>query len=213
MPQPLKKIDARSFPWGRMAILVVLAIVLAGVSSSYLWTWLDQEKEVPESNHSLFREKFAEAIRPQDLTPVIGVSAGGRHRAYTLQALTRLDEHIYNDLLGSVPITVTYCNLDDCVKVFTAPNRDQPLDIAFGGPDLDRRRKLWLRVGETLFRQDTEKPVEPGPTKSFPYAKTDFVRTTWGEWKKAHPDTDLYVGRLPFIPQDPDVKYVVPTEK
>jgi hypothetical protein len=213
MPQPSKKKGPGFFSWGRVAFLIALVLVLAGVSSGFLWTLLDWEKQVPESDTSLFRTRFAEAIRPRDYTPVIGVSAGGRHRAYTLQALTRPDGHIYNDLLGKIPITVTYCNLDDCVKVFTAPDRDQPLDIAFGGPDQDRRRKLWLRVGEIFFRQDTEKPVEAGRTTPFPYAKTDFVRTTWGEWSKAHPDTDIYVGRLPFVPQDPDIKYVIPPEE
>jgi hypothetical protein len=132
-------------------------------------------------------------------TPVIGVSVNGRHRAYTLQALYGPGQHVYNDMLGGAPVTVTYCNLDDCVKVFTAPNRRSRLDVVSGGADRSRARHMLLQVGSTRYWQDTMLPlVSTGA--AFPYSEMAFERTTWGEWSKAHPDSEVFVGDRPDGP-------------
>ena len=67
-----------------------------------------------------------------------------------------------------------------------------------------------LRVGATRYWQDTGLPLHNDATNAFPYVKTGFVRTSWGQWREAHPDTDVYVGRLPFTPTDPTIKYALP---
>jgi hypothetical protein len=149
------------------------------------------------------------SYRPDDSTPVIGVSADGRHRAYVLTAFMRPDSHVYNDLLGDVPVTVTFCDLDNRVQVFTAPSRGRPLDVTVGGSDSCRPRKMLLGVksARTRYWQDTGLPLDDDAASPFPYARTESVRTTWGEWRQAHPDTDVYVGKLPFTPTDPTFRY------
>src|SRR5688572_9755512 len=57
-----------------------------------------------------------------DDAPVIGVSAGGRHRAYAISAFLAIDRHVANDMLNGVPVTVAYCDLTDCVRVYTDPD-------------------------------------------------------------------------------------------
>jgi hypothetical protein len=148
----------------------------------------------------------------RDNAEVIGVSAAGRHRAYVLQALLRPDSHVVNDLLDNVPFTVTYCDLSDCVRVFTAPQRGRPLDIAVGGSDAQQAKKMLLRIGSTRYWQDTGLPLKDNASAPFPYVKTHFERTTWGKWRKAHPDTDVYVGKEPFPTNDPTIRQVIPVE-
>jgi hypothetical protein len=138
----------------------------------------------------------ASAARLHDDAVVLGVSAGGRHRAYLLAAFDGIRWHIVNDQLAGVPITVTYCDRTGCVKVFTGPP-GAPLDVALGGfvGSFDRG-SLLLRVGSVLYRQDSGQALAPGEAP-FPYAPVEFVRTTWKDWCGRHPDTDVYVGQLP----------------
>jgi len=143
----------------------------------------------------------AETAGLPDDAVVVGVEAGGRHRAYLLEALFSPDFHVINDLLGGKPITVTYCNMTDCLAVFTAPKSDKPLEIAVGGWQGRMvygkyEGSMLLREGSTWYRQDNgQQPTEPGG-QLFPYDRTEYKRTTWKEWTDKHKDTDVFVGEV-----------------
>src|SRR5262245_51141347 len=68
---------------------------------------------------SLPPTRDAASARLDDHAEVIGVSAGGRFRAYELASLAPADRHALNDVVGGVAVTVTYCNMSNCVRVFT----------------------------------------------------------------------------------------------
>jgi hypothetical protein len=133
----------------------------------------------------------------RDEAQVLGVSLQGKHRAYLLKALKGSPMgHIINDLLDDLPVTVSYCDMTQCAKVFTGESRGEPLNILFGGRIY---RRLCLRIGDNGYIQDTLQPLlaEDPP---FPYTEIPFVRTTWKEWREAHPDTDIFVGGVnPFV--------------
>jgi hypothetical protein len=130
-----------------------------------------------------------------DETEVIGVSLADRHRAYVVEALVPMSRHVINDLLDDVPCTVSYCDRTDCVRVFTAPRETEPLAIAPGGFDSrSARGTMLLRVGSEHYRQDSGLPLADDGLAVFPYADLEFDRTTWGRWREAHPDSDVYVG-------------------
>jgi hypothetical protein len=125
-----------------------------------------------------------------DDAPVIGVVAGGRARAYVVQALARSPlSHIVNDVLGGVPVSVTHCPIAGCTRVF-AGEGDAPLDLRQGGLTADG---MTVRAAGREYYQETQAPVESGPA-AFPYSTHPWVTTTWGAWRRAHPDADVYVG-------------------
>src|SRR5437879_4188705 len=78
-----------------------------------------------------FKVEFAGLIRPptsgvegsgmRDDDQIIGVEVGGRARAYRLDALRSRTRHVVNDLLGGVPVSVSYCDITDCVRAYTDP--------------------------------------------------------------------------------------------
>jgi hypothetical protein len=145
----------------------------------------------------------ADKIRLRDKTQVIGVSAGRRHRAYLIEALVPLETHVVNDLLGEMPVTVSFCDRKECVRVFADQNAHAPLAVSVGGWVSDRKSKagsMLLRVGEDLYRQDVAQPVDGHAAGPFPYVTIPFERTSWKEWYGAHPDTDVYVGDLVVEP-------------
>jgi hypothetical protein len=118
---------------------------------------------------------------------VVGVVVGSKARAYRLNAFKYIDSHVVNDVVNKTAVTVTYCDRDDCLRVYT-DDREEPLPIGVGG----FREGLLLRIGNSSFEQKTGKRRVGGET---PPRSMPFERTSWGEWKKAHADTDVYLGR------------------
>jgi hypothetical protein len=140
---------------------------------------------------------------------VLAVSVSGRHRAYRIRALAVVNQHVLNDELGSIPVTVSYCNRSDSCVVFVGAAGQGPLDVAPGGMtgEIDGGNLL-LRRGAWHYRQDTTAPLDDN-APPFPYAKaTTFERTTWKQWRQAHPDTDLYVGKRPTASQHTEINLV-----
>lgn len=139
---------------------------------------------------ALDRSSWEATVSPD--AEVLGVSAGGKHRAYLVVTMTPKKRHVVNDMLGGVPVTVTYCNLDGCVRGFTATGRTEPLDLAGGG--YTAADGMLVRVGGHRYTQRTGRPVDHD-APPFPYTEVAVERTTWGAWRAAHPDTELSVGK------------------
>jgi hypothetical protein len=124
--------------------------------------------------------------------PVIGIVIGGRARAYRLTALDAPEAHLINDRIGDVPVLVTYCNLNQCVRVFTdAPGRGT-LDAEVAGLF---RSEMVLKVGDGLYFQDSGAPFDPvGNPVPIPYLRLEPSLALWKNWEAAYPDTDVYEG-------------------
>jgi hypothetical protein len=135
--------------------------------------------------------KVAEAkLRPDE--PVIGVEVGGRARAYRLFAINDLTGHLINDVIGGVPVSVAYSNLSDCVRVYTDPRGSAPLDADVPGL---LNREMVVKLAGIQYFHNSGKPVDPATNPSpIPYRLLTSTRTSWKEWTKHHPDTDVYVG-------------------
>lgn len=132
--------------------------------------------------------------------PVIGVTAGGRHRAYLVRALSLgAKSHIVNDVVGGVPISVTYCDIYTCTRLFTAAASAGPLDLSQGGL---KSGGMVLKSGGHPYRQDSGAPLDE-EAPPFPYDSYQGDETTWGSWRQEHPDTDVYVGDAPILAPPP----------
>jgi len=131
----------------------------------------------------------ADAGLADDVT-VVGVVVGGKARAYSLPALSPMDRQIVNDLLGDVPVTITYCARTNCLRVFTAQASGRPLDVSQMG--LERDGLLIKYDGETYAQATGKRFSVEGP--DLPLAALKHERTTWKAWREKHPETDVYVG-------------------
>lgn len=126
---------------------------------------------------------------------VLGVVVGGKARAYSLEALSGgLTRHVVNDLVGGQPVSVAYCDIDDCARVYSGPPGQEPLDV---GVLTKLKVGLALRVGEADYAQETGERLGNGPGGHIPLPELEYVRTTWRKWREAHPDTDVYEGVQP----------------
>jgi hypothetical protein len=191
-------------PRAHLAGKIGAAIMLLGIAFAVGVLIADSWPEPRESARSMMVLEHPVVRYPTSLpasaaglsgdTPVIGVTAGGQHRAYVIAALVPVHLHIVNDVLGDAPVTVAYCDRSDHVRVFTSPDSDGPLDVSVGGwvGRYDHGCML-LHVGDVRYRLDSGEAIDNGEG-TFPYPDYNYVLTTWGEWRAAHPDTDVYVG-------------------
>ena len=188
----------KRLPWILLGLLVIVAAVMILTSD-------DKPRKTEATGPATL--KLDPAMMPRmplaDSAPVIGVSLNGRHRAYPLQLLMRPDTHVVNDLYDSTPVTVTFCDVDQCVRVFTDPARREKLDIAVGGSDKRRTGKMLLKTNAVLYWQDNAEPLEATTKTPFPFGTLEHQRTTWGEWRTLHPDAERYIGDGQFLPNQP----------
>jgi Protein of unknown function (DUF3179) len=120
---------------------------------------------------------------------VIGIAVGGKYRAYCVSAMKNPWQHIVNDLLERVPVTVTYCDLLDCVQAFTSDKLGEALNIQNGGIN----GEMVLKAKGVAFWQLSGLKI--GPDKNSPVFPTyPFERMKWKDWHRMHPTTDVFVG-------------------
>lgn len=129
-------------------------------------------------------------ISPAEI--VIGVEVHGKSRAYRLGALASHRSHLVNDVIDAVPVSVSYCNLTDCVSVFEGRKGAGPLDVQVAGL---LNVEMILQINGHFYYQQSGAPVDASKTvPPIPLRRLAPTRTTWAEWAERHPGTDVYLG-------------------
>jgi hypothetical protein len=131
------------------------------------------------------------------LEPVIGLSINGDARAYPLRILTW--HEIVNDVVGGVPVAVTYCPLCNAAIVFERTVDGTVLEFGTTGKlrksDLvmyDRQTESWWQqfLGEAIVGEMTGKKLRFLPARL----------EAWERFTARHPD-----GRVQ-VPTDPGIR-------
>jgi hypothetical protein len=199
--------DHRGLYWSITAAVIVAVGVLASVYG-YERASLQAErgrtriKVASKHEPAWFANQSRGVVRPTTLAAgasgmrddeeVIGVVIDGKARAYRLDAFRDRTRHLVNDLVGGVPVAVTYCDLTNCVRVYTDPRASAPMEIEVAGLT---DGEMVMKLGGVLYFQKSGKPLKPGDSPTtIPFALLSPTRTTWKEWTHLHPETDVYVG-------------------
>jgi hypothetical protein len=133
----------------------------------------------------------------RDDREVLGVRVDGRARAYLLAALS-FPNHVVNDLVGGSSVSVAYCDKTGCARAFTGGRAGEPLALDVGG--WADEKGMTLRHGGVEYAEETGENLTTPGGAPLPHRRLTFERTTWGTWRKAHPDTDVYTGDFPADP-------------
>jgi hypothetical protein len=117
---------------------------------------------------------------------VFGVVHAGRVIAYQRAALADVAAHVVHSDIGLKSVVVTHCPRNSCTRVFLAEPGNSP-DMRLGGWRDDQT--MDLIVGSQRLSQQSHE---------IPLAELPHIETTWGQWKRQHPETLIY--RLPRPP-------------
>ena len=151
--------------------------------------WWRENVAKPTLTPSKFTAAEA-SLAPDEL--IFGVEVGGKARAYRLAAFDDPSGHLVNDLIGGVPVSVAYCNMTRCVRVYTDPNSSAPLDAEVSGL---LNGQMIIKLGGIMYFHNAGLPVEPDKNPPpIPYRRLTPTVTTWEVWTKQHPQTDVFVG-------------------
>jgi hypothetical protein len=124
---------------------------------------------------------------------VVGFVVAGRARAYRLEAFNNRSRHVVNDVVGETPVSVTFCDLDHCVRGYKGQAGGKPLDVSTAG--LFQGHEMILEINGQRYFQNSGREFEPSASPSkLPLESIDPTLTTWGAWKRDHPETDVYEG-------------------
>ncbi|MEM7401712.1 MAG: DUF3179 domain-containing protein [Pseudomonadota bacterium] len=123
---------------------------------------------------------------------VFGISINGDTRAYPYRFM---DWHeMLNDEIGGVAVSLAYCTLCGSGILYKTKLKDEEDPIIFGSSGfLYRSNKLMYdQKTHTLWNQFNGKPVIGKLANSeIELEVLPMATTTWGEWKKKHPNTKV----------------------
>ncbi|HEY2738765.1 MAG TPA: DUF3179 domain-containing protein [Thermoanaerobaculia bacterium] len=142
---------------------------------------LDEPPHVPaDAEHAL-----------DEREEVFGLSLGGEQRAYPLRYVSW--HEVVNDTLGGKPVALTYCALCRSGIAWSAKNLTGGRHIFATSGLIYHSDKLMIdRATQTLWLQITGEPVlGPLAANPAPLTMLPLTLTTWGAWKRLHPDTTV----------------------
>jgi hypothetical protein len=142
----------------------------------------------------------ARHLRPDDA--VVGVEVGPDARAYPIRILER--HEVVNDVLGGVPVAVTYCPLCDSALVvrrdpdFDPARSGETLTLGISGYLFDSDVLLYDAETESFWQQITGRAVV-GPQTGRQLTVLEAARTTWAAWRQAKPHTTVLSSRTEYL--------------
>jgi len=125
-----------------------------------------------------------------DRDAVFGASVNGDHRAYPLRIL---DWHeMANDVIGGKPVALAYCTLCGSGVLYDATAAGRTFEFGSSGYLFRSNKLMYDRQTRTLWNHMTGEPViGPLVGSGVRLARLPVVVTSWGEWRRQHPDTKV----------------------
>ncbi|MFB6256900.1 MAG: DUF3179 domain-containing protein [Haloplanus sp.] len=121
-------------------------------------------------------------LRDDDV--VFGVVADETARAYPQKILVH--HEVVNDRLGGTPVSVTYCPLTGTILGFERG------ETTFGvsGDLVNSNLIMYDRETDSRWPQVLATAID-GPLAGRALREFDLVWTSWGRWRRRHPDTEV----------------------
>jgi len=122
----------------------------------------------------------------KDEDRVLGLARNGQAKAYPIKILNW--HEIVNDTIGSQAVVVTFCPLCGTGMVFDGKINGKNLTFGVSGLLYQSDMLLYDRKTDSLWSQIKGEAVT-GPMTGARLKLLSSTQTTWGTWKKMHPET------------------------
>ncbi len=110
-----------------------------------------------------------------DDAEVIGIEVNGQSYAFPKRFMMGVGDHIASEVFDGLPVTVTYCNESECVRVFS--NRQSSSRIELEQFGLINEGLAVKFQGKVYAQESSDIPLED----------YDFTVASWLEWKENNP--------------------------
>lgn len=119
---------------------------------------------------------------------VFGLEVEGDARAYPKRILAW--HEMFVDVVGGVPVAGVYCTLCGSMILFETEHAGTQHDLGTSGFLYRSNKLMYDRATQSLWNTLWGRPViGPLVGKGITLERRSVVTTTWGEWRRRHPDT------------------------
>jgi hypothetical protein len=120
-----------------------------------------------------------------DTEPVLALRIGDDARAYPVQIM--IWHELVNDVVGAVPVTVSYCPLCNSAVAYDRRVGERVLDFGTSGRLYQSALVMYDRQTESLWSHFTGQAVA-GVLTGTELELFPMATVSWADWRKAHPD-------------------------
>jgi hypothetical protein len=117
---------------------------------------------------------------------ILALAAGSEAKAYPIRILNW--HEVVNDTLGGKPILITYCPLCGTGMAFNPVINGRKYTFGVSGLLYNSDVLMYDHQTESLWSQIQSEAVT-GPMTGTRLRPLFLIHTTWGEWRKEHPET------------------------
>ena len=153
-----------------------------------LWGGVKQDGIPPLRNPKMITKKEADYLAPSDV--VFGVFINGIAKAFPKRILAW--HEFFTDDFGDLQIAGVYCTLCGTVIAYDMTHDGVFHDLGTSGFLYRSNKLMYDKATQSLWNTIEGKPVV-GPLfdKNIELETYPVVTTTWGQWKKMHPNTEV----------------------
>ncbi len=141
---------------------------------------------IPSIDQPKFISASAATFLADSYDMVIGIDYNGDARAYPLQILVW--HEIVNDVIGGLPLAITYCPLCYSTAAFIRVVNNVTVTFGTSGKLYNNNLVMYDRVTKSLWSQIWGQAIA-GQLTGQTLKRIPLDVLTWGEWKKLHPNT------------------------
>ncbi len=152
------------------------------------WGGVIQDGIPPLRNPDMIGAEQADYLGDNNI--VFGIEINGDARAYPKRILAW--HEMFTDTIGGVDIAGVYCTLCGAVIPYRTEHKGTKYQLGTSGFLYRSNKLMYDQATQSLWSTLEGKPVV-GPLvgKGIQMDYLSVVTTTWGEWKKRHPDTQV----------------------
>lgn len=152
------------------------------------WGGVAQDGIPPLRNPKMINVDEANYL--DDYNIVFGIKIGDDVRAYPKRILAW--HEMFTDTVGDTPVAGVYCTLCGTVILYKTEHNGIQYQMGTSGFLYRSNKLMYDKKTQSLWNTLWGKPVL-GPLKDqgIEFEYLSVVTTTWGEWKKRHPNTKV----------------------
>ena len=153
-----------------------------------VWGGVRQDSIPPLRNPAMISADDARYL--QDDHIVFGISVNGDARAYPKRILAW--HEMFVDAVGGMPVAGVYCTLCGTVILYLTEHDGVNHALGTSGFLYRSNKLMYDQASQSLWSTMRGAPVVgPLAGKGIVLDRGSVVTTTWGEWRRRHPDTKV----------------------
>lgn len=153
-----------------------------------VWGGVSQDGIPPLRDPEMIPVKEATYLNDDDV--VFGLSVDGEARAYPKRILAW--HEMFTDVVNGVPVAGVYCTLCGSMILYETVVDGNAHELGTSGFLYRSNKLMYDKATQSLWSTLSGEPVV-GPLvgKGVRLPHRSVVTTTWGQWRKQHPDTTV----------------------